>query len=255
VKGIIVTSLSLDGAVALVTGATSGIGAATAIALAGHGAHVLAAGRDKTRGEDVVTTIRERGGKADFVAADLRDAESVRQLARRATELGGGRVDILVNNAGAYPFKPTEEVTEEEFDAIYALNVKAKFFLVAELAPAMAQRGKGAIVNISTQVAAYGVPGMSLYGSSKAAVNLLTKAWAAEYGPRGVRVNAIGVGPTRTEGTAPMGDDLDGLAAQAPAGRPAAPEEIAAAVAYLASDAASFVHGVVLPVDGGRTAV
>ncbi len=245
------TSFSLDGAVALVTGATTGIGAATAIALAEHGAHVLVAGRDKTRGEDVVTTIRERGGKADFVAADLRDAESVRQLARRATELGGGRVDVLVNNAGAYPFKPTEE----EFDAIYALNVKTKFFLVAELAPAMAQRGKGAIVNISTQAAAYGVPGMSLYGSSKAAVNLLTKAWAAEYGPRGVRVNAIGVGPTRTEGTAPMGDDLDDLAAQAPAGRPATPEEIAAAVVYLASDAASFVHGVVLPVDGGRTAV
>lgn len=222
-------SLSLDGAVALVTGATSGIGAATAVALAEHGAHVLVAGRDA--------------------------AGSARELARRAAELGGGRVDILVNNAGAYPFKPTEAVTEDEFDAIYALNVKAKFFLVAELAPAMAERGKGAVVSISTQVAAYGVPGMSLYGSSKAAVNLLTKAWAAEYGPRGVRVNAVGVGSTRTEGTAAIGDNLDNLAAQAPAGRPATPEEIAAAVVYLASDAASFVHGAILQVDGGRTAV
>jgi NAD(P)-dependent dehydrogenase (short-subunit alcohol dehydrogenase family) len=249
------TSLSLTGSVALVTGATSGIGAATAAALAEQGAHVLVAGRSATRGEAVVASIRERGGKADFVAADLGDAASVRQLARRATELGGGRVDILVNNAGVFPFKPTEEVTEEEFDAVYDVNVKAKFILVGELAPAMAARGKGAIVNTSTMVASYGMSGMSLYGSSKAAVNLLTKAWAAEYGPRGVRVNAIGVGPTRTEGTAAMGENLDGLASQAPLGRPAAPEEIAAAVVYLASDAASFVQGVVLPVDGGRTAV
>lgn len=249
------TSLTLAGNVALVTGATSGIGAATATALAEQGAHVLVAGRDRTRGEAVVAAIRERGGKADFVAADLRNAASARQLARRATELGGGRVDILVNNAGVYPFKPTDQVTEEEFDAVYALNVKAKFFLVAELAPAMAARGKGAIVNVSTMVAEYGMAGMSLYGSSKAAVNLLTKSWAAEYGPRGVRVNAVGVGPTRTEGTAPMGEDLDGLAGQAPAGRPASPEEIAASIVYLAGDAASFVHGAVLPVDGGRTAV
>jgi NAD(P)-dependent dehydrogenase (short-subunit alcohol dehydrogenase family) len=160
------TSLSLNGSVALVTGATSGIGAATA--LAEHGAHVLVAGRNATRGEAVVAAIREHGGKADFVLADLGDAASARQLARHATELGGGRVDILVNNAGAYPFKPTEEVTEEEFDANYALNVKAKFFLVGELAPAMAARGKGAIVNISTQVATYGMPGMSLYPCRRA---------------------------------------------------------------------------------------
>ena len=249
------TSFSLDGKVALVTGATSGIGAATAAALAEHGAHVVVAGRSETRGEQVVSAIRARGGKADFVAADLGDAASAGQLARRAAELGGGRVDVLVNNAGAFPFKPTAEVTEEEFDATFALNVKAKFFLVAELAPAMAERGDGAIVNISTQVASYGVDGMSLYGSSKAAVNLLTKAWAAEYGPRGVRVNAVGVGPTRTEGTAAMGEGLEQLAAQAPAGRPAKPEEIAAAVVFLASGAASFVQGAVLPVDGGRTAV
>jgi len=248
-------SLSLAENVALVTGATSGIGAATALALAERGAHVLVAGRDQQRGDAVVETVRGRGGKADFVAADLRGAEPARQLARRAAELGGGRVDILVNNAGIYPFGPTDRFTEEEFDAVYSLNVKAKFFLVAELAPRMAERGRGAIVNVSTMVSEYGVPGMALYGSSKAAVNLLTKSWAAEYGPSGVRVNAVLVGPTRTEGTAPMGDDLAGLAAQAPAGRPASPEEIAASIVYLASDAAGFVHGAVLPVDGGRTAV
>ncbi|MFC8259660.1 SDR family NAD(P)-dependent oxidoreductase [Streptomyces sp. NPDC057291] len=245
----------MTGKVALVTGATSGIGAAAAEALAGRGAHVVVAGRDRARGEAVVETIRECGGTADFLAADLLDAGSVRQLARQAVELGDGWVDILVNGAGIYPFGPTEQTSESEVDAVYALNVKAPFYLVAELAPAMAERGSGAIVNVSTMAAALGFSGAALYGSSKAAVNLLTKAWAAEYGPRGVRVNAVQPGPTRTEGTAGMGEDLDALAAQAPAGRPASPREIAEAIAYLAGDAASFVHGVVLPVDGGRTAV
>ncbi|MFE9310578.1 SDR family NAD(P)-dependent oxidoreductase [Streptomyces sp. NPDC088353] len=245
----------LTGRVALVTGATSGIGAATAALLAERGAHVLVAGRDRTRGEAVVAGIRDRGGRADFVAADLRTAESVRQLAGEAVGAGGGRVDILVNNAGVYPFGPTEQTPQDEVDTVYDLNVKAPFHLVAALAPAMAARGHGAIVNVSTMVAEYGVSGMALYGSSKAALNLLTKAWAAEFGPRGVRVNAVEPGPTRTESTVGMGEALDALAAEAPAGRPAAPEEIAEAIAYLASDAASFVQGAVLPADGGRTAV
>ena len=154
-----------------------------------------------------------------------------------------------------FPFGLTHETSEESFDDVYALNVKAPYFLVAELAPLMAQRGKGAIVNVSTMVADYGAVGLSLYGSSKAAINLLTKAWAAEYGPQGVRVNVVSPGPTRTEGTAEMGDALQQLAAQAPAGRPAAPEEIAEAIVFLASDRASFVQGAILPVDGGRTAV
>ncbi|MFG3026288.1 SDR family NAD(P)-dependent oxidoreductase [Streptomyces sp. NPDC048254] len=248
-------TVDLTGRVALLTGATSGIGAATATLFAERGAHVLVAGRDAERGEKVVAAVRERGGKADFLAAELRDADSVRQLARRATELGGGRVDILVNNAGIFPFGATAETPAGDVDAVYDLNVKAPFYLVAELAPGMAERGQGAIVNVSTIVAEYGLAGMALYGSSKAAVNLLTKAWAAEFGPRGVRVNAVEPGPTRTEGTAAMGDDLDALAAQAPAGRPAEAREIAEAIAYLASDTASFVQGAILPVDGGRTAV
>jgi NAD(P)-dependent dehydrogenase (short-subunit alcohol dehydrogenase family) len=248
-------SISLGGDVALVTGATSGIGVATAALLAEHGARVLVSGRNAERGAEVVAGIRSRGGDADFIASDLSGADAARQLARRATELGGGRVDILVNNAGTYPFRLTADVREDEFDAVYNLNVKAKYFLVAELAPAMAARGKGAIVNISTQVATYGSAGWSLYGSSMAAVNNLTKAWTAEYGSRGVRINTVGVGPTQTEGTAGMGEGLRTLAAQAPADRPATPEEIAAAVLFLASDAASFVQGALLPVDGGRTAV
>ena len=178
-----------------------------------------------------------------------------REVAKRAVELGGGHVDILINNAGIFPFGPTHETTEETFDSGYSLNVKAPYFLVAELAPLMAKRAKGAIVNVSTMVADYGAPGMSLYGSSKAAVNLLTKACAAEYGPKGVRVNAVSPGPTRTEGTDTMGEGVEQLAAQAPAGRPATADEIAEAIVFLATDRASFIHGAKLAVDGGRTAV
>ncbi|MFF1323323.1 SDR family NAD(P)-dependent oxidoreductase [Streptomyces chartreusis] len=249
------SSVDLAGRVALVTGATSGIGAATAALFADRGAHVLVAGRDAVRGENVVADIRSGGGKADFVAADLRSAARVRQLAREATELGGGRVDILVNNAGIFPFGPTDATAEGDVDTVYDLNVKALFYLVAELAPGMAERGKGAIVNVTTQVAYYGAAGMALYGSSKAALHQLSQAWVAEYGPRGVRVNTVSPGPTRTRGTAAMGDALEALAAEAPAGRPAEAEEIAEAIAYLVGDSASFVQGTLLAVDGGRTAV
>ena len=240
---------------ALITGGTSGIGRATANKLAQLGTHVLVVGRNGERGKKTVEEIRGAGGKADFISSDLRDAASAREVAKRAVELGNGHVDILINNAGIFPFGPTHEMTEELFDRVYSLNVKAPYFLVAELAPLMAKRGKGAIVNVSTMVADYGAPGMSLYSSSKAAINLLTKTWAAEYGPKGVRVNAVSPGPTRTEGTDAMGEGLEQLAAQAPAGRPAAAEEIAEAIVFLATDRSSFIYGAKLAVDGGRTAV
>ena len=248
------TITDLTGSTALVTGSTSGIGRAVAAALARRGAHVLISGRDSARGDAAVAAIRESGGKADFIAADLADAGSVRALARRAVELGGGHVDILVNNAGVFPFGPTADARDEDIDSAYDVNVKAPFILVGALAPAMAARGKGAIVNVLTMAARFGIAGMGLYGSSKAALTLLTKSWAAEFGPSGVRVNAVSPGPTRTEGTEPMGSQLDVLASLAPAGRPAAPEEIASAISYLAGDEASFVHGAVLDVDGGRNA-
>jgi NAD(P)-dependent dehydrogenase (short-subunit alcohol dehydrogenase family) len=245
----------LTGFTALVTGGSIGIGRAAALALARLGAHVVLSGRDAARRQQAVAAIRAEGGQADFAAADLSDEASARQLARQATELGGGHVDILVNNAGVFPFGPTHAASEADFDRVYAVNVKAPFFLVAELAPAMAKRGHGVIINVTTMVAQFGMAEMALYGSSKAALVLLTKSWAAEYGPAGVRVNAVSPGPTRTEGTAAMGEALDQLASAAPSGRPGLPEEIAAAITYLASDAASFVHGAVLPVDGGRVAV
>src|SRR5581483_10839233 len=140
----------LSGQVALVTGSTSGIGRATALHLAELGAQVIVSGRDASRGEATVAAIRAAGGKADFVAADLADAGSVRELARRAGELGGGHVDVLVNNAGVFPFGTTEHTPDGEFAAASATNVLAPFLLVQELAPAMAGRGGGAIVNVGT---------------------------------------------------------------------------------------------------------
>ena len=238
---------------ALITGGTSGIGRATANKLAQLGVHVVVVGRNADRGEKTISEIRKAGGQADFIPSDLRDASSARAVARKALEVTNGQVDILVNNAGVYPFGPTHEMTEASFDEVYSLNVKAPYFLVAELAPSMAKRGKGAIVNLSTMVADYGAVGMSLY--SKAAINLLTKVWAAEYGPSGVRVNAVSPGPTRTEGTDAMGEGLERLAAEAPAHRPATADEIAEAIVFLATDRASFIHGAKLAVDGGRTAV
>lgn len=249
-------SMSMSGKVALVTGATSGIGSATAVVLAERGAHVLVAGRDAERGNRVVDDIRATGGNAHFLRAELSDAESARGLAEDARSVAG-EIDILVNNAAIGVFGPTAEIAEPDFDACYAVNVKVPFFLVAAIAPGMAARGHGVIVNVSTMVAAFGSRGSAVYASSKAALELLTKSWAAEFGPRGVRVNAVAPGPTRTEGTlAHYGaEQLEALAGRAPAGRVAEAGEIAETIAFLVGDGASFLHGAIVAVDGGRTAV
>jgi NAD(P)-dependent dehydrogenase (short-subunit alcohol dehydrogenase family) len=239
---------------ALVTGATSGIGQAIAEALAAQRVQVLVTGRDGRRGEQVVAGIRAKGGKADFVVADLASQQSVANLAVQAEKILGG-VDILVNNAGVFTFGPTAEVTAEAFDAMYNTNVKAPLLLTGRLAPAMAKRGWGRIINITTMVAHIGMVGAALYGSSKAALQLLTQAWAAEYGPSGVTANAISPGPVRTPGTAGMGDALDQLGKTVPAGRVGTPGEIAAAAVFLASEGAGYVNGATIAVDGGRVAV
>jgi NAD(P)-dependent dehydrogenase (short-subunit alcohol dehydrogenase family) len=234
----------------LVTGSTAGIGEAIVRAYAAEGADVVITGRDEQRGRSIVDSLSGSGGRARFVRADLERFEDVQRLAQEVDH-----VDVLVNNAGAFPFGPTHEIEGEVFDATFALNVKAPFFLTAAFAPRMAANGGGAIINVSTMVASFGLPGMALYGSTKAALELLTKTWAAEYGPEGVRVNAVAPGPTRTPGTEPMGDGLDQLATTLPLGRPASADEIAAAVLFLGADEASYVNGAVLAVDGGRTAV
>jgi NAD(P)-dependent dehydrogenase (short-subunit alcohol dehydrogenase family) len=240
---------------ALVTGSTSGIGKATALALAARGARVLVVGRNEQRAKDVVAEIEGGGGSAAYRLTTLSDLESARDLVQWATEAGDGHVDILINNAGVALLGPSSAATEAEFDETFALNVKVPFFLVAELAPAMAERGWGSVVNVSTMVASFGQGGMAMYGASRAALELLTKAWAAEYGPSGVRVNAVAPGPTRTALMEAVPEEMvSQLAALAPAGRVARPEELAAAIVFLASDDASFVHGVTLAVDGGRVA-
>jgi NAD(P)-dependent dehydrogenase (short-subunit alcohol dehydrogenase family) len=239
---------------ALVTGATSGIGRTIAEALAAQGVHVLVTGRDSRRGEEVVAAIRAARGKADLVVADLSSAQSVANLAAQAEKILGG-VDILINNAGIFAFGSSAEATEPGFDAMYNTNVKAPFLLTARLAPGMVMRGWGRIVNLTTMVAYIGMAGAALYGSSKAALQLLTQAWAAEYGPGGVTVNAIAPGPIRTPGTAGMGEALEQLGKTVPAGRVGTPAEIAAAAVFLASEGASYVNGATLAVDGGRVAV
>ncbi len=235
---------------ALVTGGTSGIGRATAEALAREGAYVLISGRSEARGAEVVAPIEAAGGEAEFVRADLESHDDVRTLAERAAD-----VDILVNNAGVFPGGATHELPEATFDETFAVNVKAPFLLTAAIAPRMVERGGGTIVNVTTMVAEFGMAGLSAYGASKAAVALLTKAWAAEYGPKGVRVNAVSPGPTNTPGTEAQGDGFAAIVANIPLGRAAAPEEIAETIVFLASDKASYLNGAVIPVDGGRVAV
>lgn len=242
--------MSFQGKTVLVTGSTSGIGRAAAEQFGRNGAHVIVTGRDEARGREVVTAIESSGGTAEFIAADLSAPDGVGKLAASVE-----RVDVLVNNAGIFPFGASHEIPIEDVREVFDFNVIAPFALVAAFVPGMVERGFGAIVNVSTMVASFGNPGMSAYGASKAALELLTKAWAAEYGPLGVRVNAVSPGPTRTPGVAEAGDLIDQLAATLPLKRPADAEEIADAIVYLASDEASFITGAILPADGGRVAV
>jgi NAD(P)-dependent dehydrogenase (short-subunit alcohol dehydrogenase family) len=176
-------------------------------------------------------------------------------LAADAKRALGGRIDVLVNNAGIYPGGPTAATDETTFNEVYAVNVKAPFFLTAAVAPAMVERGSGVIINLGSWIARLGIAGGALYSSTKGAIETLTRAWSAEFGSAGVRVNAISPGVIHL----PLadGDEHPGdvMMRGTPAGTSGTPDAIAHAAVYLASDESAFVHGTVIDVDGGRTGV
>jgi NAD(P)-dependent dehydrogenase (short-subunit alcohol dehydrogenase family) len=240
----------LAGQTALVTGATAGIGRASALALAERGAHVIVHGRDRERAADTLRRIQALGGSARFEPADLSHPAEVTALAERA-----GDIDILVNNAGIFRFARTADTDQATFDAHVNINLRAPYLLIQALAPAMVRRGHGAIINISSGAATTPGLGTGIYGATKAALESLTRVWAAEFGPAGVRVNAVAAGPTRTEGTAAFGDAFEAAGKAVALQRLADAGEIAGAVTFLASQAAGYVNGTTLSAMGGMPAL
>lgn len=239
------TARELAGRRALVTGGTAGIGLETARLLAAAGADVVITGRDRDRGATAAAQLGVR-----FVAADLSDVESVSALVAQC-----GDVDVIVNNAASFPGALTVDQDLASFERTFDTNVRGTYFLVAALVPGMLERGGGSIVNVTSMVAFKGVAGASTYSASKAAVESLTRTWAAEFGPRGVRVNSVAPGPTATEGVvAEWGDTNEELGRALPLGRTAKPAEIAEAILFLASPRSSFITGSTLHADGGGAA-
>jgi NAD(P)-dependent dehydrogenase (short-subunit alcohol dehydrogenase family) len=243
---------SLSGKTALITGASRGIGRATALALAKAGAQILVHySSGKQQAEDVVAEVTKSGGRAHAVAADLGAPDGAHKLARQVREIVGDRLDILVANAGVSKSAPIEETTVADFDTLFAVNVRAPYFLVQQLLPIL---GAGSSIVLVSSLAAHAAVGtLSAYAATKGAIDTLVKQFAATLGERGIRVNAVAPGVVETDMSSfaktDSGKDFT-LAMQA-LKRVAQPDDIAGAIAFLASDAVRWVTGDTIRVDGG----
>jgi NAD(P)-dependent dehydrogenase (short-subunit alcohol dehydrogenase family) len=249
-------SFDLEGQVALVTGASRGIGRDLVLALAHAGANVVAAGRSLDDVAGVVAEVRDDGGEAEPVTLDVTDRASI-ERAVEETVHRFGRVDVLVNNAGLGTNHDALDATEEEWDELFAVNVRGLFFACQSAGRRMVEQRHGRIVNMASQAGLVGIPRHAAYSASKGAVIALTKVLALEWAPFGITVNSVAPTFIRTPGTAERLDQpefLAGVLEGIPVGRVGTSTDVAGAVIYLASPAASLVTGTVLVVDGGWTA-
>ncbi len=247
----------LDGQVALVTGANSGIGRAIACAMADAGADVVVAVRHQGSSSDVVAEIEAMGRRSIGVKLDVTNMAEIQNAVDTAVA-AMGRIDCLVNNAGAGPEAPAEDVSEADFDLTCAVNLKGTFFVSQAVGRVMLRQGAGRIINIGSQAGSVALPGESIYCMTKAGISHLTRCLAIEWGARGVNVNAVAPTWIETDGTAPSLADADFRADVtqriAALHRIGKPMDVAGAAIFLASPAASLITGHTILVDGGWTA-